>query len=139
MEKIPTIAILMLALLTAPAIAGGALAEPNDEQAGRTGYCDVWLEDEAAFHPALAPTHRHTNGSVEVGPGTDYVVSAEDGSDVTLRFFDDEGDEVAHLFGDGTVPSGATWGLVCVHSSPLPPFGWTASNPTTTWHYQDGF
>lgn len=146
---------LVLTVTVGPGVAasdGTSSSEANEEQTGRTVSClthqnlhnalgQVTPEAKQAF---VGVWKLVTDSQVvEVEAGTGFEVSAEDGSQIQIGFYNDQNERVGNNNGPtgfekmGTVPEGATWASVCVTDRSV--VIKTVPNPVTQFHYQDGF
>lgn len=125
---------------------------PNEEQTGRSVDCQyadkygLLRVADGVLGTDVAPTFNGAHGevvltqTVTVDGGTNYTLSADDGSEVRIDFFNETGDWIESGGSAGTAPESAERGSVCVSGpkNTVTAF-FKLANPATTFHYQDGF
>lgn len=134
------------------------LEGPNDAQPGESTHCLHRTMIQAGLSQAvLPPTEAAFDAIVEVDPGTDYWIRLNESSiplpdsmkpGVYIDFFDGDENRVGDSAGqqNGTVPSGAEYGIVCAANQtgldegvPVPSgSAIPIPQPAQGWVYQDG-
>lgn len=126
---------MMLVTLATLLVAAGTGLAANQEQSGQATTC---VDNNVLWQVDGVDLGTTTGNSVQVGDRTAFEVSSSTNDPVYVDFFDDEGEWVGWNEGKstGTVPSGATFGTVCV--AILDTGFDRVPNPAATWTYQDG-
>lgn len=127
--------LIVVALVGAFAVAPAAAQDtgPNEEQSGDNGAC---VDYNALY--LVGGVTSPVAATIVVDGGTNFTAAQSGGAGIYIDFYDDAGEWVGWNEGatEGTAPSSAVTGIVCVGLLGTFP---DAPAVGATWTYQDGF